>query len=142
MDLTLAIGGRNDAKLHALRRICPTAGRPIAVVVGDSHDTAFMKAMSARTHVVASTAGPFALYGSELVAACAENGTHYCDLSAEPQWMRAMIDAHEDEGPRNRRADRACLRPQLDPVGPRRAIPAGGRAWRATASRASASRPG
>lgn len=93
----LAIGGRNEAKLQALRQDLPDAGSPIAVVIGDSHDTAFMSAMIARTHVVASTAGPFALYGSELVAACAKNGTHYCDLSAEPQWMRAMIDVHEDE---------------------------------------------
>jgi short subunit dehydrogenase-like uncharacterized protein len=44
-----------------------------------------------------STVGPFAHFGSELVGACVENGTHYCDLSAEPQWMRAMIDVHEDE---------------------------------------------
>ena len=42
-----------------------------------------------------STVGPFALYGSELVAACVANGTHYCDLAAEPHWMRAMIDAHQ-----------------------------------------------
>ena len=92
----LAIGGRNREKLEALRGDLPDAGGPIAVVVGDSHDTAFMAAMTARTRVVASTVGPFALYGSELVAACAQNGTHYCDLTAEPQWMRAMMDAHED----------------------------------------------
>ena len=98
-ELAFAIGGRNEAKLQALRQDLrqdlPDVGRPIAVEIGDSHDTAFMRALTARTHVVASTAGPFALYGSELVAACAKNGTHYCDLSAEPQWMRAMIDAHE-----------------------------------------------
>ncbi len=96
--LALAIGGRNEAKLEALRQNLPDAGSPIALLVGDSHDTAFMKAMTARTHVVVSTVGPFALFGSELVAACVENGTHYCDLSAEPQWMRAMIDAHEQKG--------------------------------------------
>jgi len=43
---------------------------------------------------VCTTAGPFAKYGSELVAACAEAGTHYCDLTGEVQWMRRMIDAH------------------------------------------------
>ena len=95
--MALAIGGRNRAKLEALRAELPDAGSPIALIVGDSHDAAFMNAMTAGTRVVASTAGPFALYGSALVAACAENGTHYCDLCAEPQWMRAMIDAHEDK---------------------------------------------
>jgi short subunit dehydrogenase-like uncharacterized protein len=39
--------------------------------------------------------GPFALYGSALVGACAASGTHYCDLTAEPQWIRSMIDTRE-----------------------------------------------
>ncbi|PRY19593.1 short subunit dehydrogenase-like uncharacterized protein [Aliiruegeria haliotis] len=95
--LRLAIGGRNREKLEALRHDLPKGGTPLPVLVGDSHDTAFMAEMAARARVIASTAGPFALYGSELVAACVENGTQYCDLTAEPQWMRAMIDAHEEK---------------------------------------------
>ena len=91
----LAIGGRNREKLEALRSDLPNRDEPIALLVGDSHDATFMGEMTARTRVVASTAGPFALLGSELVAACVANGTQYCDLTAEPQWMRAMIEAHE-----------------------------------------------
>jgi short subunit dehydrogenase-like uncharacterized protein len=30
------------------------------------------------------------------VSACAAAGTHYCDLTGEPHWMRAMIDAHHE----------------------------------------------
>ncbi len=93
----LAIGGRNRQKLEAVRDILPDVGGSIALLVGDSHDTAFMQTMSARAKVVVSTVGPFAFYGSELVAACVQNGTHYCDLTAEPQWMRAMIDAHNNK---------------------------------------------
>ena len=95
-SLRLAIEGRNREKLEPLRDTLPPAGSPIEILVGDSHDTAFMSAMAAQARVVVSTVGPFALYGSELVAACVKNGTHYCDLSAEPQWMRAMIDAHQE----------------------------------------------
>ncbi len=95
--LSLAIGGRNRQKLDAVRNDLPGAGSKIAILVGNSHDAAFMREMSGKARVVVSTVGPFALYGSELVAACVENGTHYCDLTAEPQWMRAMIDAHEDK---------------------------------------------
>ncbi len=91
----LAIGGRNRKKLEETRAQIPDAGSEIEILVGDSLDAEFMRAMTARTRVVVSTVGPFALYGSALVAACAENGTHYCDLTAEPQWMRAMIDAHD-----------------------------------------------
>lgn len=94
--LRLAIGGRNRDKLEALRKDLPDAACPPAILVGDSLDAEFMKELAARARVVVSTVGPFALYGSALVAACAEKGTHYCDLTAEPQWMRAMIEAHEN----------------------------------------------
>lgn len=93
--LALAIGGRNRTKLEALRDTLPDSPVVRGVLVGDSHDNAFLSDMAARTKVVVSTVGPYALYGSGLVAACVENGTQYCDLAAEPQWMRAMIDAHE-----------------------------------------------
>ena len=36
------------------------------------------------------------LYGSDLVAAAVSAGTDYCDLTGETQWMRRMIDAHQD----------------------------------------------
>ena len=42
-----------------------------------------------------TTVGPYAKYGSDLVAACVRNGTHYCDLCGEVQWMRKMIDEHQ-----------------------------------------------
>ena len=45
--------------------------------------------------LIISTVGPYQLYGSDLVAACAASGTDYLDLCGEPLWMRKMIDAHE-----------------------------------------------
>ena len=91
--LRWAVGGRNRDKLAAtLREI----GAPdIPIVVGDSHDPHSLADVARRTRAVCSTVGPYALYGSELVAACADTGTHYCDLSGEVHWMRHMIDAHE-----------------------------------------------
>src|SRR3546814_6713671 len=53
--------------------------------------------MAARTRVVLTTVGPYQLYGSALVAACAKAGTAYADLCGEPGWMREMIDAHQDQ---------------------------------------------
>ena len=95
--LSFAIGGRNREKLEGVRNILPDKDKVLAVLVGDSHDAEFMAALAARAKVVVSTVGPFALYGSELVAACVQHGTHYCDLTAEPQWMRRMIDTHQDK---------------------------------------------
>jgi short subunit dehydrogenase-like uncharacterized protein len=86
-SLRWAIAGRSRDKLEAL-------GLGVPIVVGDALDPVAMRALAQRTAVVCTTAGPFARYGSELVAACAEAGTHYCDLTGEVPWMRRMIDAH------------------------------------------------
>ncbi|MEJ2515600.1 MAG: saccharopine dehydrogenase NADP-binding domain-containing protein [Gammaproteobacteria bacterium] len=88
-----ALGGRNREKLEALRASLDQGDLPL--VVADAHDTRAMRRLAASTRVVCAVAGPFALHGSELVAACARSGTHYCDLTGEVQWIRRMIDAHE-----------------------------------------------
>jgi len=91
--LRWAVGGRNPEKLAAMLR---EIGMPdIPVVLGDSQDPHSMADLARRTRAVCSTVGPYAFYGSELVAACADIGTHYCDLSGEVHWMRRMIDLHE-----------------------------------------------
>ena len=65
------------------------------LIVADAGDPASLKAMVDQTKSVLTTVGPYQLYGSELVAACAATGTDYLDLCGEPLWMRQMIDAHE-----------------------------------------------
>jgi short subunit dehydrogenase-like uncharacterized protein len=59
-----AIAGRNQAKLEAL-------GIKVPILVADAGDAQAMATVASRTKVVCTTAGPFAKYGSELVAACA-----------------------------------------------------------------------
>ena len=83
-----AIAGRSRDKLAAL-------GFPVPIIVADAMDDAAMAAVARRTRVVCTTVGPFGKYGSALVKACAEAGTHYCDLTAEVPWMRRMIDQHD-----------------------------------------------
>ncbi len=98
-DLRWALGGRNPSKLEALRdelaREGGFAADALPLVVGDGDDLASLEALARRTKVVCTTVGPYALYGSKLVAACAREGTDYCDLTGELPWMRRMIDAHE-----------------------------------------------
>ena len=95
--LRWAIGGRNEAKLKTVRSGLGSAGADVSIITGDSHDVASLEALAARTRVVCSTVGPYAMYGSELVGACARAGTHYCDLAAEAHWIREMMDAYEAE---------------------------------------------
>lgn len=100
-ELRWALGGRSADKLATLRDGFGDAARNLELVIGDSMDPASMQVLANRARVVATTVGPYARYGSELVAACAAAGTDYCDLTGEVQWMRRMIDAHDDQARRS-----------------------------------------
>ena len=92
--LRWAMGGRSADKLVQVRdELKAPVDTPL--VVTDSADPASLDALMARTRLVLTTVGPYQLYGSELVAACARSGVDYVDLCGEPVWMRQMIDAHE-----------------------------------------------
>jgi short subunit dehydrogenase-like uncharacterized protein len=93
-DLRWAMAGRSLDKLASLR---DAIGAPadIALLQADAGDPASLKAMVDQTRSVLSTVGPYQLYGSDLVAACAASGTDYLDLCGEPIWMRQMIEAHQ-----------------------------------------------
>jgi short subunit dehydrogenase-like uncharacterized protein len=93
-DPKWAMAGRSLDKLASVR---DAIGAPAdtALIVADGGDAASLKAMVDQTRLVISTVGPYQLYGSDLVAACAALGTDYLDLCGEPLWMRKMIDAHE-----------------------------------------------
>ncbi len=92
--LSWAMAGRSGDKLAAVR---DEIGAPpdTPLIVAGADDPVALDALAARTRAVITTVGPFQLYGSTLVAACAAGGTDYLDLSGETAWMRAMIDAHE-----------------------------------------------
>jgi short subunit dehydrogenase-like uncharacterized protein len=93
-DLKWAMAGRSLDKLASVRdAIGAPADTPL--ITADAGDPASLKAMIEQTRLVLTTVGPYQLYGSDLVAACAASGTDYIDLCGEPVWMRQMIDAHE-----------------------------------------------
>src|SRR5271154_3540571 len=93
-DLKWAMGGRSAGKLADVRS---EIGAPdsLPLVVADAADAAGMDAMVRRAGVIISTVGPYQLYGSPLVAACAAAGTDYVDLTGESNWIADMISAHE-----------------------------------------------
>ncbi|MDH3857938.1 MAG: saccharopine dehydrogenase, partial [Gammaproteobacteria bacterium] len=64
------------------------------IIIGDARDRQFLGSMVESTKVVLSTVGPYALYGKELIEACAVSGTDYCDLAGEIPFIEEMIDRH------------------------------------------------
>jgi short subunit dehydrogenase-like uncharacterized protein len=99
-DLKWAIAGRDLDKLASVREAIG-APRDLPLIAADAENPASLRTMAGRTASVLSTVGPYQLYGSGLVAACAASGTDYLDLCGEPIWMRQMIDAHEAEARRS-----------------------------------------
>jgi short subunit dehydrogenase-like uncharacterized protein len=93
-DPKWAMAGRSLEKLASVR---DAIGAPADTVLiqADAGDPASLQAMVDQTRSILTTVGPYQLYGTELVAACAASGTDYLDLCGEPVWMRQMIDAHE-----------------------------------------------
>ena len=86
-----AVAGRNENKLRQV-----LAGRDVPILLADANDPESLSQLVKNTRVMLTTVGPYARYGSLLVAACAEYGTHYCDITGEAPWMREMIDLHQE----------------------------------------------
>ncbi len=92
--LRWALAGRNRSKLEQIQREVGGAAMQAGIVVAASGDAKALDELAAGTSVVLSTAGPFGLYGSELVAACVRHGTHYVDITGETPWVRELIERH------------------------------------------------
>jgi len=89
-QLRWAIAGRDSAKLEQLRN---RLGRPdLPILIADSQQPEAMAQLARGSRVIISTVGPYARFGTPLVTACADQGTHYCDLTGEPQWMASIYD--------------------------------------------------
>ncbi len=94
-NLRWALAGRSKEKLETVRDSLGPEAASLELILADSFDYEALAALASRTKVVLTTVGPYALYGSDLVAACVEAGTHYCDLAGEVHWIRKMIDRHQ-----------------------------------------------
>jgi short subunit dehydrogenase-like uncharacterized protein len=92
-SIVWAIAGRSLSKLQQVSDAIGLSG--VEIIVADAADEGALRQMCAQTTVVMSTVGPYALYGDLLVEVCATTGTHYCDLTGEPQWIRKMQLRHE-----------------------------------------------
>jgi short subunit dehydrogenase-like uncharacterized protein len=97
--LRWALAGRNADKLEDVQHACGAS--QAGVIVADAQDADALDALARNASVVLNTAGPFALYGSELVAACARHGTHYVDITGETPWVHDMIALHHVEAQRS-----------------------------------------
>jgi len=96
-----ALAGRSAQKLEQVRQACGPGAAGAGIIVADAADSKALDALAGQAVVVLSTAGPFALYGSALVAACVAHRTHYVDITGETPWVRGLIDHHHAQAARD-----------------------------------------
>lgn len=94
-----AIAGRDIGKLQAVRKrleaIDPAASE-IGLITANSNDPASLRAMTAQGRAVATTVGPYALYGKPLAEACVETGSHYLDITGEPAYVKDLLGSLDE----------------------------------------------
>ncbi|GAA5019063.1 saccharopine dehydrogenase family protein [Kitasatospora paranensis] len=92
-----ALAGRDAARLAAVRdgltAIDPGCA-DLPLLVADAADADALREVAASARVVISTVGPYIRHGEPLVAACAEAGTDYVDLTGEPEFVDRMYLRH------------------------------------------------
>ena len=93
----IALAGRSHTKLDEVRTTLGPRAVDWPILIADSQDPLALVELAARTRVVATTVGPYAKYGAELVNACVAAGTDYVDLTGEVLFARDSIDAHHEK---------------------------------------------
>ncbi|GAA3447078.1 saccharopine dehydrogenase family protein [Planomonospora venezuelensis] len=87
-----ALAGRNRGGLEAVRERIGLPGLPL--LHADVTDPDSLAGLARQTRVAATTVGPYISYGEPLVAACARAGTHYADITGEPEFVDLMFTRH------------------------------------------------
>lgn len=106
-----AIAGRNPEKLAEVQRVVADTNPDAlpGLLLADIDDAASMAAMAGAARVLITTVGPYLRYGEPALRACVEAGTHYVDLTGEPEFVdRSRAAWHETARARGLRIVHCC----------------------------------
>ncbi|KAF3770152.1 hypothetical protein M406DRAFT_245633 [Cryphonectria parasitica EP155] len=96
-DLKWAIAGRSHGKLEKLaselKPLHPDRRQP-DIEVCDLNDED-LSSLAKKTFILIATVGPYGKYGEHAFKACAENGTHYFDVTGEVPYVARMIKKYD-----------------------------------------------
>ncbi|MBV1851751.1 saccharopine dehydrogenase family protein [Catellatospora tritici] len=94
-----ALAGRDRTRLAAVRErltAIDPACADVPLLPADATDQDSLRELARRTRVAITTVGPYVVHGEPLVAACAEAGTDYVDLTGEPEFIDRMFTAYHE----------------------------------------------
>ena len=89
-----AIAGRTRSKLTHLHQ---ELGLPnnVGIIEANINEEQSIREMCSRTHLLLSCAGPYGVYGGDLVVRmCIEEGSEYIDLTGEIDYMEAIRETY------------------------------------------------
>ncbi|KAF2101128.1 hypothetical protein NA57DRAFT_65397 [Rhizodiscina lignyota] len=97
-DLKWAVAGRNWKKLSAvvddLKSLNADRKSPeIEIAELSSQD---LDKLARKARVIITTIGPYHLYGTPVVEACAKAGTHYIDCTGETPWVYHAVQKYHE----------------------------------------------
>jgi short subunit dehydrogenase-like uncharacterized protein len=95
-EVRIALAGRSMTRLGEVSRALGPAAQGWPLLVVDATDAKAVTDLATRARVVVTTVGPYVKYGVPLAAACAEAGTHYCDLTGEVLFVHRSIAANHE----------------------------------------------
>ena len=84
----IGLAARNKQRLEALATGLGLSTKDCFIV--DTAKAEVVREVVGRTRLIISTVGPYALYGESLIAACAQLGTHYTDITGEVDFIASM----------------------------------------------------
>lgn len=97
-DFKWAVAGRSEAKLKrlvdGLKLLNADRIQPEIEVAQLEKDD--LVNLAKKTKVLITTVGPYQRYGSVVVEACVETGTHYLDCTGEVPWVYDMIQKYDE----------------------------------------------
>ena len=98
-NIKWAIAGRSGSKLKALvdelKSLNSTRSPPS--IIETQLTASDLSSLAKKTRVLINVVGPYHLYSTPVVQACAENGTHYVDATGETPWVKEIILKFEDK---------------------------------------------
>ncbi|KAL2156366.1 hypothetical protein VTH82DRAFT_1111 [Thermothelomyces myriococcoides] len=97
-DLKWAVAGRSQSKLEEVvaecKRLNPDRLQPAVEVCNLTDED--LASLARKTYILATTVGPYGKLGEYAFKACAENGTHYIDVTGEVPFVAKMIKKYEE----------------------------------------------
>ncbi|OQE27772.1 hypothetical protein PENSTE_c004G08081 [Penicillium steckii] len=102
-NLKWAIAGRSAAKMDPiakeLQALVPDRVQPDVLEV--QLNSAELNELAKKTKIIINCVGPYFKYSEPVVEACANNGTHYLDVTGETPWIKIMIDKYHETAKNN-----------------------------------------